>query len=135
MKRQLLECAQVFPYTQETVMDRLGFLSAIVGIHVLSADADAMATVTLHHSDTDSGSYERVVDARSFLDKGQLERDLMGKPLGAFVEIPIKPGELVNVDVDLLGCARFIKIHVEYTGTVDASLAIALGDSNQVPLE
>jgi len=135
MKRQLLETTKVFPYTQGSAFDRLGFLSAVMGIRVDSADADTVAKITVLHCDTDSGTYEAVLDERNFLDKTQVKRNEKGNLVQTFVEIPVAAGDLLNLDIDLVGCAQFVKVNVEYTGTVSAAFAVALGDNSFNPPE
>jgi len=53
MKRLLLESTKAVPYTPGQAADRLGALSGVLGLSVTAADADAVATITVTHCDTE----------------------------------------------------------------------------------
>jgi len=52
----------------------------------------------------------------------------------------VAAGELVNIDVDLIGCKEYIKVQAEYSAagaaaTVTSDYALALGDYDRIPPE
>ena len=119
-KRQLLENVKLLPVTSgTTVIDRMGFLSAVVGV---AAAGDTAVSVT--HCDTDSGTFEPVTDPRLFGDATVVAGDG-----AASTTIPAASGDGLSVDIDLLGCKRYIQV------TAAGAYAIALGDSDTQPVE
>lgn len=137
MKRELLESVKAIPYTLEQVVDRLGALSAVLGISVTSATDDAQATVTVTHADASDGTFEAVPDERIFLEDTIVERDSTGKFVRSIATMPVVTGDLLNVDIDLLGCKQFVKVAVTYDGgaspSVTAAYALTLGDNHTNP--
>ena len=109
MKRELLKNVKVMPYTLETAIDREGFLSAVLGIAVTAGET---VTVAVTHCDEESGSYKAVEDKMLVVDGEST--------------IAVSGVQLVNVDLDLVGCKRYIKINV--TGGATATYAVVLGD-------
>lgn len=114
MKRELIENVKVLPYTLDTAIDREGFLSAVLAV---SVSEGTTAKVAITHCDTDNGSYEAVPD--DFVVVGKDEVSFTGTPL-------------LNFDIDLVGCKRYIKINV--TGPSSATYALVLGDASGVPV-
>lgn len=114
MKRELLKNVKVMPYTLETAIDREGFLSAVLGIAVTAGET---VTVAVTHCDEESGSYEAVEDKMLVIDGEST--------------IAVSGVQLVNVDLDLVGCKRYIKINV--TGGATATYAVVLGDGEYTP--
>ena len=110
MKRALIQNVKVMPYTLETAIDREGYLSAILAA---SVTAGTSAKVSVTHCD----SYEAVPD--DFI--------VVGKDEASFTATA-----LVNFDIDLVGCKRYIKINV--TGPTTATYAVALGDPVEAPV-
>lgn len=136
MKRALLENVKVTPYTSEDVIDREGFLSAVLGVLVGSptgSPTGMSVKVTFTESDEESGSYTPVADKKLVLDhtldegKLELETDAAGS-------------QLINVDLDLVGCKRYVKAKVEMVcsgGTspsCTATCALVLGDASEMPI-
>ena len=75
-------------------------------------------------------------DERIFLDDTIIERDAAGGFVKSSVTVPVAAGQLVNVDIDLLGCKRFVKIGVDYgTASVTAACVLILGDYSETPPE
>ena len=114
MKRELLKNVKVMPYTPETAIDREGFFSAILAA---SVTAGTTAKVSVTHCDTESGSYEEVTDTQLVLGPD---------------EVSFTATALVNFDLDLSACKRYIKIKV--TGPTTATYAVALGDPACMPV-
>ena len=140
MKRLLLESIKTMPYTLAQPVNRLSALSGVLGIQVTDVDPEAVATVTLSHCGTEDGAYTLVLDERLFLDNTMVGRDSAGKVSETSTTIPVAAGELLNIDIDLIGCMEFVKIQVEYNAagapaTVSASYALALGDYDRIPPE
>ena len=115
MKRGLLQTVRVLPYTSGAVIDRAGFLSAVLGA---TASTAGTLSATVTHSDTENGTYEAVPDPYIVL----------GEP----AETELEAGGTVNVDIDLVGCKQFVKIMAG--GTATATLAVALGDKATMPV-
>ena len=65
MKKALFDTVAVLPYTSGSVVDRLGYESAILAVTVKTSQT---ATVKIEHCDTDSGTFEAVPDSRVFVD-------------------------------------------------------------------
>lgn len=132
MKRNLLESVRCFPYEAGQAFDRSGFLSAVLGIRVDTAGDDAAIKVTASHSDTEDGAYTPVLDERVFLEETAVTRSEKGRITEVSAGMPVSAGELVNLDIDLLGCKRYVKLDAAYTGggdpAVSASCALVLGD-------
>lgn len=118
MKRQLIQNVKVMPYTSGDVIDRRGFLSAILAAKV---SAGEMVAIKVAHCDTAAGTFEDVKD--EFIVVGS-------KP-----EAAVAAGDDVNFDLDLVGCKQFIKITATLTGAdAAATYAVALGDAVEVPV-
>lgn len=137
MKRELLENVKVQPYTSGDAIDREGYLSAVLGVSLGAATGTPTGItvkVTFTECDTESGSYTPVADKLVVLDKTTDDT-------GA-VTIDADPAgnQLLNVDLDLVGCKRYIKATVSqsYTGgsspSVTATCALALGDAREEPV-
>lgn len=143
MKRELFEGVAVIPEAVASVsgqvagalpdgdsklIDRQGFLSAVLGVaigDVTGTPKATMISVDILTGDLDDGS------------------DL--KPLDDAFAVPLKggtaqPNELHNIDIDLLGCKRYIKVvpKIAFDGgsapALDASFALALGDKDFQPV-
>ncbi|MGL5435882.1 MAG: hypothetical protein ACRDBO_10860 [Lachnospiraceae bacterium] len=118
MKRALFETAKVIPDGVGTVINRSGFLSAILGINV-SAGADKSLAVQVQHCDTEDGEFAAVDDSHIGVD-------------GKLKELTVNAGDMINVDIDLLACREYIKIVVITEAT--AAYALTLGDPTQAPV-
>ncbi len=138
MKRTLFNSIKALPYTLDEAVDRLGTLSAVLGIAVSAAAEGAQARVTLTHADAKDGSYEPVLDHRVFMDETGTDRDGDGHVAAAFTTVTVAEGDLVNIEIDLLGCKQFIKVSVAYTAEgadaeVTAAYVLTLGDFDTNP--
>lgn len=122
MKRELLQNVKVQPITADTVIDRTGFLSGIVGAVIGTAGE---LTLTITHSD-DSTTFDAVTDKLVFPEK-QTEG-------GTFTTETVAKDDVVNIDIDFVGLKKFVKIAASGTAATNTTLAIALGDKNVQPV-
>lgn len=118
MKRELINNTKVIPYTSGAVVDRGGFLSAILAANVSAAGT---LTVAVTHSDTATGTFVPVPD--EFITLGENA-----------VDVPVAAGDIANFDIDLVGCKQFVKITVTAGGSAAATYAVALGDPQVAPV-
>lgn len=116
MKRELYNNVKVIPGGTAAAIDRSGFLSAIVAASVTEASEKKKLAFTVTHCDTQDGDFAAVDDAYIGID-------------GPLREVEVKTGDMLNVDIDLLGCKQYIKI----TPTTEATVvyAVVLGDPAQ----
>lgn len=136
MKRELFDNVMVIPNASGAVIDREGFLSAVFAADVGSFTGDptsASLSIKVEHCDTDSGSFEAVPDTK--LDPEHTAVN------GVLPAIAVNDGEIVQVNLDLLGCKRYIKV----TSTISleggtspaassAAYALVLGDPTEAPV-
>lgn len=126
MKRELIQNVKAIPYTSGTVIDRAGFLSAVLAVSALAA-GNVKLEVT--HADTATGTFEAVKDDLVVVDGSSEIKDL-------------KVGDIANFDLDLAGCKPFVKLTLSgtaaATGSGDtaktAACAVVLGDSTVQPV-
>lgn len=126
MKRNLIQNVKAIPYTSGDVIDRAGFLSAVVAVSALAAGG---VKLEITHADTVDGTFEAVKDERLVVDGVNEATDL-------------KAGEIANFDLDLLSCKNFIKITLSgdaaASGSGDAAktaaCAVVLGDNHSQPV-
>jgi hypothetical protein len=130
MKRELIENIKVIPYTSGAVIDRSGFLSGILGLHInppSGSPSAAAVTVALTDSDASDGTFEPAADTLAVIGGNALDIDLTA-------------GLDANIDIDLVGVKRFIKLTAttSFTGgtapAATASYAVALGDPSVAPV-
>lgn len=122
MKRELLQNVKVQPITADTVIDRAGFLSGIVGAVIGTAGE---LTLTITHSD-DGTTFDAVTDKLVFPEK-QTDG-------GTFTTETVAKDDVVNIDIDFVGLKKFVKIAASGTAATSTTLAIALGDKNVQPV-
>lgn len=122
MKRTLLQNVKVQPYISGSVIERKGFLSAIVAAAIGTAGA---LTLTITHSD-DGTNFVAVTDKKVFPE--------VSTTGGAFTTDALKKDTIVNVDVDLLGLKEYVKITASGEAATNTTFAIALGDSDAQPV-
>ena len=120
MKRELIQNVKVQPYTSGAALDRTGFLSGVIGAVIGTAGA---LTLTITHSD-DNSSYEAVTDKLVFPEK-QTEG-------GTFTTEEL--GDVVNIDIDLLGLKNYVKITASGAAATSTTLAVVLGDKHVQPV-
>lgn len=123
MKRELFQNVIVQPYTSGDAAPREGFLSAVIGAKIGTAGA---LTLTVTHCDTADGTFEAVKDTLVFP-----EKQTTG---GAFTTGALAKDDVVNFDIDLLGCKNFVKITASGAAATGTTLALALGDSRAQPV-
>ena len=82
-------------------------------------------TLTITHSD-DNSSYEAVTDKLVFPEK-QTEG-------GTFTTEELEVGDVVNIDIDLLGLKNYVKITASGAAATSTTLAVVLGDKHVQPV-
>lgn len=119
MKRELYNNVKLIPGGTAVAIDRSGFLSAIVAASVTAAADGQKVAFSVTHCDTQDGEFVAVDDDHIGID-------------GPLREAAVKTGDMLNVDIDLLGCKQYIKI----TPTTEATIeyAVVLGDPAQAPV-
>ena len=127
MRRALFDTVSVVIGSGK-VVDREGFLSAVYAASIGSITGSPTAaklTVKVEHCDTKDGTFEVVPDSK--LDPDTTTSD------GILKEI--------SVNLDLVGCKRYIKITptISFTGGTSpaasgAAYALVLGDLAQAPV-
>lgn len=122
MKKALFDTVTVLPYTSGSVIDRLGYESAVLAVTVATSKS---ATVKIEHCDTETGTFEAVPDSRVFVDNPV---DTSGQ---AVIANESEAEIVANLDIDLLGCKEYVKLTVT-NGTAGA---IALGDATDYPVK
>lgn len=123
MKRNLLQNVKVQPYASGDVIERTGFLSGILGAKI---GTTGTLTLTVTHCDTADGTFEAVPDERLFPDK---------KITGGVNNVEgLTADDIVNIDVDLVGCKNFVKITASGTAATSTTFALALGDAAVQPV-
>lgn len=134
MKRELIENVKVMPYTSAAVIDRDGFLSGIFAASIGTITGSPTAAklgIAITECDTSGGTYAAVKDTHVIVggeDEWEIDLDATTPALD------------INVDLDLVGCKRFVKITATVTltgGTTPSSTnayAIALGDAQITPV-
>lgn len=126
MKRELIQNVKAIPYTSGGVIDRTGFLSAVVAVSALAAGNVKLAVT---HADAADGTFEAVADERLVMS-------------GTDEATGLKADDIANFDLDLLGCKPFIKITLSgdaaATGSGEtaktAACAVVLGDAVAQPV-
>ncbi len=120
MKRELIQNTLLIPLGEDEAIDRGGFLSAVLAV---KPKGTGELTVTVTHADTKDGNYTEVTDTGLFID-------------GTGKADNVADGDLVNFDLDLIGCKQFIKVTIGGAGKgTGATAAIALGDAATGPVE
>ncbi len=117
MKRELFENVKVIPAGAGAVIERTGFLSAVLGIN---APADGKLEIRVEHSDTEDGEFVALDDPFAGV-------------TGEIKDIDVGAGTVTNICIDLIGCKNYVKISVE-GGETGASCAVALGDPVAAPV-
>ena len=121
MKRNLIQNALVIPLDLEKndAIDRAGFLSAVVGV---KPNGSGELTLKVTHADTKEGEFVDVPDTKLFVNGGKVDT--------------VADGDLVQFDLDLVGCKKFIKVALDGDGKGESpTAAIVLGDATTAPVE
>lgn len=117
MKRELIQNTRVIPCSSGDVIDREGMLSAVFAANVTAGTKVAIAVT---HCDTKDGTFTNVTDPIVVMGADAIE---------------VSAPQVVNFDLDLIGCKQFIKVTATLTGTgAAATYAIALGDAAKAPV-
>ena len=119
MKRTLFEQIKVLPYEAGYSIERNGCLSAVLGIECSEATGTPTMTVALSHCDTEDGVFDGVPDTRALL---------FQQP------VALAEGGVYNLNIDMLGCKRFVKITPTIIGTATCVYALAVGDGDHHPV-
>jgi hypothetical protein len=134
MKRELVENVKVVPYASGTAFDRNGFLSGIFAASIGTITGEPTAAklkIAVTECDTIDGTYAASADGRVIVD---------GTDEWVIDLTATTPALDINVDLDLVGCKRFVKITATVTltgGTTPSSAqayALALGDPAVAPV-
>jgi len=125
MKRAIFQNIKTVPYESGDVIDRANYLSLIFAAAIVTA---GKLTLTVTHSD-DGATFTPAKDTR-------LEANDSGTvTTGGVISIDaVGAGDLINVDIDLVGCKQFVKIAVSGTAEEDATYAYTLGDAQYAPV-
>lgn len=136
MKRTLFKTVSLIPAPGGKVIDREGFLSAVLAVSIGEITGNptaAVLSVKVEHADEADGEFEAVPDTMLNPEQATLE--------GGIPDRKIAGGEELSMDLDLLGCKQFIKVTPSITfegGTSpeasEAAYAVALGDSVKNPV-
>lgn len=133
MKRALIENHRVI--LGQGAVDRGGFLSAVFALKVPGEIADGIvADVLVEHSDTEDGGFEAVSDKEVY------PAIYVGDKKGTLEGISVSQSEDINIDIDLVGCKRFIKVTAAFRDKggesvqIDYNSAVVLGDAVEVPV-
>ena len=118
MKRELIQNIKAFPWEDGKAIDRAGFLSAVVAVQ---AKSTGEVTLKVQHCDTEGGSYVDVPDPLLVVEGGPTVKD-------------VQVDDLVNFDLDLIGCKQFVKIAFEGEAKGEGAAVVVLGDPAQAPV-
>ena len=136
MKRELFDNVMVIANASRAAIDREGYLSAVFAADVGSFAGEptgATLSIKVEHCDTDSGSFVAVPDTKLDPEHTSVE--------GKLPDIAVADGDAVQVNIDLLGCKRYIKITptISFEGGTSpsagsATYALVLGDPAEAPV-
>lgn len=135
MKRELFDNVSVVIGAGKAV-DREGYISAVFAASIgtiTGSPTAAKLSVKVEHCDTTDGDFELVPDTKMDPDTTTLN--------GILKEVAVKSGDEVKMNLDLLGCKRYVKITptISFTGgsspaAAGAAYAMVLGDPTQAPV-
>ena len=122
MKRELFQNIKVKPFTSGRAVERIGFLSLVIGA-IIGTAGDLTLTIT----DSDDGNtFETVTDNKVFAGENTTN--------GALTISDVAKDDEVCVDIDLVGLKKYVKITASGTAAANTTFAIALGDSDVQPV-
>lgn len=129
MKRELFQNVTALPYTSGDVIDREGYLSAIISANI---NVGGTVNIKVEHSD-DGETFVPVTDKLVFPEKQTTGGEITIKNGTATgdEELDASAGGVINIDVDLAGLKNFVKFTI--TGN-DGGVAVVLGDSSKQPV-
>jgi hypothetical protein len=126
MKRALFQNVKVAPYASGGVIDHNNFLSLILAAQIATAGT---LTLTVTHADAPDGTFIPAPDMRlEANDRGTFTTN------GVITIDPVNVGDLVNVDIDLVGSKQYLQIAISGSAAVDAVFAYAIGDAQYAPV-
>lgn len=136
MKRELFDNVSVVVGASGTVIDREGFLSAVlvasVGV-ITGSPTSATLTIKVEHCDTADGTFEAARD--TMLDPEHVTSG------GILKAVTVESKDTLQMNLDLAGCKRYIKVtaSITFTGGTspaasDAAYALVLGDPDGSPV-
>ena len=138
MKRALIQNIKVYPYTSGEAIDRERFLPGVLAVKVgtpTGSPTGLAVKVTLTESDTADGTFTPASDKLIPVGNKPLDDD------GSIsIATDAQGGALVNLDLDLVGCKKYIKAacSVVCTGGTSAACtataAVVLGDAAEMPV-
>lgn len=136
MKRELFDNVSVVIGATDDAIDRKGFLSAVFAAsigEVTGSPTNTKLSVKVEHSDTSNGAFTAVED--TMINPEHMSRE------GILAEKNVESKDTLQLNLDLLGCKRYIKITptITFTGGDSPSAAAAayvlvLGDPTDSPV-
>lgn len=136
MKRELFDNVSVIVGASGTAVDREGFLSAVFAASVgtiTGSPTSSKLSVKVEHCDIEDGTFEAVSD--TMLDPEHMT------PGGILKEVAVESKDTLQMNMDLAGCKRYIKVTAEIAfngGTSPsasaAAYALVLGDPSGSPV-
>lgn len=136
MKRELFDNVSVVVGASGTVIDREGFLSAVLAASVgviTGSPTSATLTIKVEHCDTADGTFEPARD--TMLDPEHVTSG------GILKAVTVESKDMQQINLDLAGCKRYIKVTacITFTGGTspaasDAAYALVLGDPAGSPV-
>lgn len=136
MKRELFDNVVVRVGATGIAVDRKGFLSAVVAAdigEITGSPTEAKLSVKVEHSDTADGTFTNVEDTMINPEHANQE--------GILSVATVESEAVLQINMDLLGCKRYIKVTptITFTGgtspsAASAAYALVLGDPIDSPV-
>lgn len=136
MKRELFDNVVVRVGAIGVAVDRKGFLSAVIAAsigEVSGSPSEAKLSVKVEHSDTADGVFINVED--TMINPEHVSHG------GILKEVIVQSEDMLQMNLDLIGCKRYIKITptITFTGGTSpsaesAAYALVLGDPIDSPV-
>lgn len=136
MKRELFDNVSVVVGASGAVVDREGFLSAVFAASIgaiTGSPTSAKLIVKVEHCDTADGTFELASD--TMLDPEHVST------AGVLQEVAVESKDVLQMNLDLIGCKRYIKLTptISFTGGTSpaagaAAYALVLGDPVDSPV-
>lgn len=136
MKRELFDNVVVRVGATGIAVDRKGFLSAVIAAaigEITGSPTEAKLSVKVEHSDTADGTFTNVED--TMINPEHASRE------GILSVVTVESEAVLQINMDLLGCKRYIKVTptIAFTGGTSpsaayAAYALVLGDPIDSPV-
>lgn len=136
MKRELFDNVVVRVGATGIAVDRKGFLSAVVAAdigEITGSPTETKLSVKVEHSDTADGTFTNVED--TMINPEHASRE------GILSVVTVESEAVLQINMDLLGCKRYIKVTptITFTGgtspsAASAAYALVLGDPIDSPV-